>query len=261
MFWCHHFSHNMVRILALISVAVNAETDSASMLQSTSRMQLSRQHDDTPGARIVQAMHKDEKHVCVSVSKGQIAPMAGYYKSVSGEGMDAKRGDKAPLAGTFCVEKNTLALVQRSFDLKDAREFDDALSGKGETKTTTTTTTAPHANAACTAAITAGLSDAVYNGFKNLPDIPAHENAKESLICATAENLFPKDDITCNANLTSLFHKMDILKDCAKCTNIWCDCESRGLLDASKTATEGKITNCAKYFGEEDLDETTSGKR
>merc|ERR1719424_672074 len=56
-------------------------------------------------------------------------------------------GDVATVAGTFCVPKQDLLLLQRTFGLNTASDFEAALGKKKEERQTTTTTTMDFENA------------------------------------------------------------------------------------------------------------------
>jgi len=115
----------------VMAVAAAAEA-TASDAEASSLLQLNH-FAESDGARIWEATRKtrEGQDVCLSVSRGQRAPIAGTFK-VGDEVSDVHPGEVAPRAGVFCVPKNTIALLQRSLGLSSAKQMDRVLTAKEE---------------------------------------------------------------------------------------------------------------------------------
>lgn len=116
----------VVMTVAASSVATATDAEASSLLQLN-------HFAESDGARIWEATRKtrDGQDVCVSVNRGQRAPIAGTFKA-GNEVLDVHPGEIAPRAGVFCVPKNTIALLQRSLGLNSAKHVDRALTAKEE---------------------------------------------------------------------------------------------------------------------------------
>jgi len=116
----------VVTAVAMAAVATANDAETSSLLQLN-------HFAESDGARIWEATRKarDGQDVCLPVSRGQRAPIAGTFK-VGNELSDVHPGEVAPRAGMFCVPKNTIALLQRSLGLSSAKHMDRVLTAKEE---------------------------------------------------------------------------------------------------------------------------------
>jgi len=114
----------MVKILQLLSMtsAAVATSDYAS--------------DDVTS--MMQAKHgvTDASRMCVPVRKGDVAPIQGSFN-----GRQVEIGEVAEASGTFCVDKDVYALVERSSASSSAQDVDMALASKSPSPTTAPTST------------------------------------------------------------------------------------------------------------------------
>jgi len=66
----------------------------------------------------------------MKVLTGDEAPVEGTFIGVNNHKVDVSVGDVAPTPGTFCVPSATLALMERSFGLSSAGDFEAAVTSK-----------------------------------------------------------------------------------------------------------------------------------
>jgi hypothetical protein len=118
-------------------MAIAAGDDSTSLLQVFAAV---RQHSQ--GQRILTAVAQEGSTICVEAAAGDVAPIAGSFIAQSSQqAVEVAAGSVAEQAGSFCVPKQDVLLMQRTFGLNTARDFEAALGAKKQEKQTTTTTT------------------------------------------------------------------------------------------------------------------------
>jgi len=117
-------------------MAIAAGDDSTSLLQVSAGVRHSQ------GQRILAAVGKEGSTICVEAAAGDVAPVAGsYIAKMSQQAVEVAAGSVAVQAGSFCVPKQDVLLMQRTFGLNTARDFEAALGKKKEKKEKQTTTT------------------------------------------------------------------------------------------------------------------------
>jgi len=91
-------------------------------------------------ARVDVKRHQHE--VCTPVKPGQKAPIDGLFTAHDGSNVahSARRGDVAHVAGKFCVDEPTVALLQRAFSVAHVSEFDVLLQKKKTASTEASST-------------------------------------------------------------------------------------------------------------------------
>jgi len=123
-------------VLSSMTVAVAAGDDATSLLQVFAAV---RQHSQ--GQRIVAAVAQEGSTTCVEAAVGDVAPVAGSFTAqMSQQAVEVAAGSVAEQVGSFCVAKQDVLLMQRTFGLNTARDFEAALGAKKRKQTTTTTT-------------------------------------------------------------------------------------------------------------------------
>jgi len=124
-------------VLWTMTMAIaSGDDDSTSLLQVFAGVRHSH------GQRILDAVAKEGSTICVEAAAGDVAPVAGsYIAKISQEAVEVAAGSVAVQAGSFCVPKQDVLLMQRTFGLNTARDFEAALGAKKKEKQTTTTTT------------------------------------------------------------------------------------------------------------------------
>ena len=102
----------MVRILCILAgvVAAAAVEDVPDDLTSLLQTQI-RQHD--------------QNQACTAVEVGDVAPVNGLFN-----GQQVQIGEVAQESGSFCVDKEVLALLQRSFGMSDLKDIEVAVLKK-----------------------------------------------------------------------------------------------------------------------------------
>jgi len=90
--------------------------------------------------RVVDAMaaaSKDEiGTICLFAAEGEEAPAEGTFQAESSEvAVTVQQGFMAPSAGKYCIDKQTLALIQRASGFADTASFEHALAGKAAMST------------------------------------------------------------------------------------------------------------------------------
>jgi len=127
----------MVKIaLTSMTMAIATADDVTSLLQLSAGVRHSQ------GQRILAAVAKDGSTICVEAAAGDIAPVAGsFIAKMSQQAVEVTVGSVAAQAGSFCVPKQDVLLMQRTFGLNTARDFEAALGAKTQTTTPTTPTT------------------------------------------------------------------------------------------------------------------------
>jgi hypothetical protein len=124
-------------VLSSMTMAIAAGDDSTSLLQVFAAV---RQHSQ--GQRILTAVAQEGSTICVEAAAGDVAPIAGSFIAQSSQqAVEVAAGSVAEQAGSFCVPKQDVLLMQRTFGLNTARDFEAALGAKKQEKQTTTTTT------------------------------------------------------------------------------------------------------------------------
>jgi hypothetical protein len=124
-------------VLSSMTMAIAAGDDSTSLLQVFAAV---REHSQ--GQRILTAVAQEGSTICVEAAAGDVAPIAGSFIAQSSQqAVEAAAGSVAEQAGSFCVPKQDVLLMQRTFGLNTARDFEAALGAKKQEKQTTTTTT------------------------------------------------------------------------------------------------------------------------
>jgi len=96
------------------------------------------------GQRILAAVAKGDDTICVQAAAGDVAPVIGSFTAMVGQqAVMVAAGSVAEEAGSFCVSKQDVLLIQRTLGLNTAGDFEAALASKGpkKNKPTTTTTT------------------------------------------------------------------------------------------------------------------------
>merc|ERR1712070_116800 len=86
-------------------------------------------NDATTAAGLLQFDEDDDK-MCTSVTEGDVVPINGFFN-----GEAVSMGDVAQQSGTFCVDKDVMALAQRSFGFESAQDIEDAVVAKKKTTT------------------------------------------------------------------------------------------------------------------------------
>jgi len=124
-------------VLSSMTMAIAAGDDSTSLLQVFAAV---RQHSQ--GQRILTAVAQEGSTICVEAAADDVAPIAGSFIALSSQqAVEVAAGSVAEQAGSFCVPKQDVLLMQRTFGLNTARDFEAALGAKKQEKQTTTTTT------------------------------------------------------------------------------------------------------------------------
>jgi len=114
-------------------MAIASGDDSTSLLQVFAGVRHSQ------GQRILAAVAKEGSTICVEAAAGDVAPVAGsFIAKMSQQAVEVAAGSVAEQAGSFCVPKQDVLLMQRTFGLNTARDFEAALGAKKQTTTTTT---------------------------------------------------------------------------------------------------------------------------
>lgn len=133
---------NLLPWFSVVAAAVAENDDSSVLLQ----MQYSaHQAQQSAGHRIFTALAEANQDViCVQAMKGERAPIAGTF--IAGDHVDQEKiavesGAVAEQDGSFCVDKRVMELLQRSFQLDTAQDFESMVQNKKKAPTTTTTTT------------------------------------------------------------------------------------------------------------------------
>jgi len=117
-----------------MAIAIATADDATSLLQLSAGV---RRHSQ--GQRILAAVAKDGSTICVEAAAGDVAPVAGsFIVKMSQQVVEVTAGSVAAQAGSFCVPKQDVLLMQRTFGLNTARDFEAALGAKTTTTTTTT---------------------------------------------------------------------------------------------------------------------------
>jgi len=126
-------------LMSTMAMAIVAADDLTSLLQLSASVRQSQ------GQRILAALaEEDSDTICVKAAAGDVAPVAGSFTSGHDSSLlsvEAAAGSVAGEAGSFCVAKQDVLLIQRTFGLNTARDFEAALGSKRAAATTTTTTT------------------------------------------------------------------------------------------------------------------------
>jgi len=132
------FSLAMVNtVLSSMIVSIASGDEATSLLQTFAGV---RRH--SLGQRIVAAVSKEGSTICLEAAVGDVAPVAGsFIAQMSQQAVEVAAGSVAEQAGSFCVPKQDVLLMQRTFGLNSARDFEAALGSKRAAATTTTTTT------------------------------------------------------------------------------------------------------------------------
>jgi len=121
-------------VLSSMTMAIAAGDDSTSLLQVFAAV---RQHSQ--GQRILTAVAQEGSTICVEAAADDVAPIAGSFIALSSQqAVEVAAGSVAEQAGSFCVPKQDVLLMQRTFGLNTARDFEAALGAKKQTTTTTT---------------------------------------------------------------------------------------------------------------------------
>jgi len=126
-------------LMSTVMVAIVAADDLTSLLQLSASVRQSQ------GQRILAALaEEDSDTICVKAAAGDVAPVAGSFTSGHDSSLlsvEAAAGSVAGEAGSFCVSKQDVLLIQRTFGLNTARDFEAALGSKSSKRAATTTTT------------------------------------------------------------------------------------------------------------------------
>jgi len=126
-------------LMSTVMVAIVAADDLTSLLQLSASVRQSQ------GQRILAALaEEDSDTICVKAAAGDVAPVAGSFTSGHDSSLlsvEAAAGSVAGEAGSFCVAKQDVLLIQRTFGLNTARDFEAALGSKSSKRAATTTTT------------------------------------------------------------------------------------------------------------------------
>ena len=72
----------------------------------------------------------NQNQACTPVKVGDVAPVNGLFN-----GQQVQIGEVAQKSGTFCVDKEVLALIQRSFGMSSLKDIEVAVSKKGSSTT------------------------------------------------------------------------------------------------------------------------------
>ena len=67
----------------------------------------------------------NQNQACTPVKVGDVAPVNGLFN-----GQQVQIGEVAQKSGTFCVDKEVLALIQRSFGMSSLKDIEVAVSKK-----------------------------------------------------------------------------------------------------------------------------------
>jgi len=115
--------------------AVVVADDVTSLLQLSAGVRMSK------GQRILAAVAKGDDTICVQAAAGDVAPVTGSFTArASQQAVMVAAGSVAAEAGSFCVSKQDVLLIQRTLGLNTAGDFEAALGSKKNKPTTTTTT-------------------------------------------------------------------------------------------------------------------------
>jgi len=122
-------------LMSTMTIAMVAADDVTSLLQLSAGVRQSQ------GQRILAAVAEEGTDtICVEAGAGDVAPVMGSFTArVSQQMVMVAAGSVAGEAGSFCVAKQDVLLIQRTFGLNTARDFEAALGSKKATTTTTTT--------------------------------------------------------------------------------------------------------------------------
>jgi hypothetical protein len=123
--------------MSTMTMAIVAADELTSLLQLSARVRQSQ------GQRILAALaEEDSDTICVEAAAGDVAPVAGSFTSGhDSSSVEVAAGSVAGEAGSFCVAKQDVLLIQRTFGLNTARDFEAALGSKRSKRAATTTTT------------------------------------------------------------------------------------------------------------------------
>jgi len=123
-------------LMSTLTMASVAAEDVTSLLQLSAGLRQSQ------GQRIVSAIAEEgTETICVPAAVGDIAPVTGSFTAIgSQQVVVVEAGSVANEAGSFCVAKQDVLLIQRTLGLNTARDFEVALGSKSRPATTTTTT-------------------------------------------------------------------------------------------------------------------------
>jgi len=121
----------MVKLLQLFCVTsgVAAADDSTNLLQQTFA------HEQSVGQHILHAVAEGSGDtICVDTAVGDIAPVRGSFAATtSQQAVEVAAGSVAEQAGSFCVPKQEVLLMQRTYGLNTARDIEVALDQKRST--------------------------------------------------------------------------------------------------------------------------------
>jgi len=118
-----------------IGLAVVVADDVTSLLQISAGVRMSQ------GQRILAEVAKGGDTICVQAAAGDVAPVTGSFTArASQQAVMVAAGSVAAEAGSFCVSKQDVLLIQRTLGLNTAGDFEAALGSKRKKATTTTTT-------------------------------------------------------------------------------------------------------------------------
>jgi len=124
-------------VLSSMIVSIASGDEATSLLQTFAGV---RRH--SLGQRIAAAVAKEGSTICLDAAVGDVAPVAGsFIAQMSQQAVEVAAGSVAEQAGSFCVPKQDVLLMQRTFGLNSARDFENALGAKKKKATTATTTT------------------------------------------------------------------------------------------------------------------------
>jgi len=132
----------MVKVaLTSMTMAIATADDVTSLLQVSAGVRQSK------GQQILSAVAEGGKDtICVAAGVGDVAPVPGSFTTkTSQQAVEVEAGSVAAEDGSFCVPRQEVLLMQRTFALNTARDFEAALGRKQQQTTTTTTTTVPSA--------------------------------------------------------------------------------------------------------------------
>jgi len=129
-------SLSSLTVLALATAGDYSRSDDASLIQSVAaRKQASSSVHD----RLSQMLHqsKQSTETCIKCVRGDRAPVNGIFVALDGTRTPVSMGEIAPSAGSFCVPSSVFSLLERSFGMSTAADFEKVLVGKqGNTEST-----------------------------------------------------------------------------------------------------------------------------
>ena len=134
----NHYPYNMFVRAGLVAASVGASSCNQENDMSVMQLHHVKQNIAKVGGqwkRVVDAIAEASKDevgtICVLTAEGEEAPAEGtFLVESSAVAVTVQQGFIAPSAGKYCIDKQTLALIQRANGFADTASFEQALAGK-----------------------------------------------------------------------------------------------------------------------------------